>query len=458
MALTAVLALSGGPANPFTLLFLVQITLSAVVLSKAWTWFLGLLSISGFAFLFVAHVTVPILRGTSPDPGLLGSSIWHVDRLCCRRTPDYGPHRAGLRSLRARELEVLRLQDQFNRQEKVTSIASLAAGAAHELGTPLSTIAVAASELARYASAIAHDPQVFADAGIIRSEVERCRVILQGMSAKGAQLGGETPASICLTDLLELVRNGFPEPQRFAIRSRVEDSAAAVIPVETTRQVLAALVKNGLDASAPGNGVELKGTVAEDRIRFTVRDAGSGMTAETLKRVGEPFFTTKGPGRGMGLGTFLVRVFAENLHGSLTFDSEPNLGTTAILEWPTKGNMQIESRSVLIVDDDEVFRTRLGRAFGSRGWETLLAQSGQEAAALAAEHAPDLAVIDLRIGEENGPRMIRANSAKWTQQSILSMLNRWGSIAHRTLRLFEVEAMTMTLSKPVDADQILAII
>jgi len=334
VALTAILALSGGPANPFTLLFLVQITLSAVVLSKAWTWFLGLLSIVGFAFLFVAHITVPMLEGHHQTQGfsahLFGMWIAFVAAallitVLIGRVSE---------SLRAHELEVLRLQDQLNQQEKVTSIASLAAGAAHELGTPLSTIAVAARELAHYAEEVAHDPHVFADANVIRSEVDRCRIILQGMSAKGAQLAGETPASISLMDLLEQVRKGFPETQRASIYASVEDSAAAVIPVETTRQVLAALVKNGLDASVPGNGVELRGAVAEDRIRFTVRDAGSGMSVETLKRVGEPFFTTKGPGRGMGLGTFLVRVFAENLHGSLTFDSEPNLGTTAILEWP----------------------------------------------------------------------------------------------------------------------------
>jgi two-component system, sensor histidine kinase RegB len=107
-----------------------------------------------------------------------------------------------------------------------------------------------------------------------------------------------------------------------------------VLPVVTTRQVLSALVKNGLDANTGEKPVEIAGTVVNGKIRFTVRDFGTGMSAETLKRVGEPFFTTKAAGRGMGLGTFLVRVFAENVRGSLTFDSEPDQGTTAILEWP----------------------------------------------------------------------------------------------------------------------------
>ena len=116
--------------------------------------------------------------------------------------------------------------------------------------------------------------------------------------------------------------------------------------------------------------------------------------------------------------------------------------------------MQIESRSVLIVDDDEVFRTRLGRAFASRGWETLLGESSKHAAALAAEHAPDLGVIDLRIGEENGLDVIR-ELRKVDSTIYLVMLTGWGSIATA------IEAVRggadHYLSKPVDADQILAI-
>jgi two-component system sensor histidine kinase RegB len=334
VALTAVLALSGGPANPFTLLFLVQITLSAVVLSKGWTWFLGVLSILGFGFLFIAHVTLPILEGHHAAQGfsahLFGMWIAFVAAallitILIGRVSE---------ALRAHEVEVLRLQDQLNRQEKVTSIATLAAGAAHELGTPLSTIAVVAKELEHYASESSDDPYVTAEARLIRNGVERCGEILRGMSAKGAQLSGEAPRMIVFEELFEEIRSAFPEALRSAIRTDSPNHVSAVIPVVTTRQVLSALVKNGLDASTAEKSVEISGAIVDGRIRFTVKDSGTGMSTDTLKRVGEPFFTTKPAGRGMGLGTFLVRVFAESVRGSLTFDSEPNQGTTATLEWP----------------------------------------------------------------------------------------------------------------------------
>jgi two-component system sensor histidine kinase RegB len=111
----------------------------------------------------------------------------------------------------------------------------------------------------------------------------------------------------------------------------------AVLPVDSTRKVLAALVQNSLDASA-GAPVELVCEGVDGNLRFTVKDSGSGMSVETLRHIAEPFFTTKTPGKGLGLGTFLARVFAENMDGALIFDSTPGKGTTAILELPLVKN------------------------------------------------------------------------------------------------------------------------
>lgn len=116
--------------------------------------------------------------------------------------------------------------------------------------------------------------------------------------------------------------------------------------------------------------------------------------------------------------------------------------------------METDRQSVLIVDDDEVFRSRLGRAFSNRGWESLLAGSLAEAMSSAKEHAPDMAIIDLRIGDENGLDIVR-KLRNMDPTMYLIMLTGWGSIATA------IEAVRggadHYLSKPVDADQILAI-
>jgi len=93
-------------------------------------------------------------------------------------------------------------------------------------------------------------------------------------------------------------------------------------------------VRNALDSSVEGQWVSLSAECAPGRICFTVQDSGTGMSPEVLARISEPFFTTKGSGRHLGLGTFLVRLFAESLEGHLVFESEVGVGTTAILELP----------------------------------------------------------------------------------------------------------------------------
>lgn len=115
--------------------------------------------------------------------------------------------------------------------------------------------------------------------------------------------------------------------------------------------------------------------------------------------------------------------------------------------------MDFDSRSVLIVDDDENFRTQLGRAFSSRGWEASLAANGEEALTLARETAPDLAIVDLRMVGESGLDVVRQLRAHDSTVFIL-MLTGYGSIATA------LEAVRggadHYMSKPVDADQILA--
>jgi len=334
LLLTALLAFTGGPANPFSLLFLVQITLSAVVLSRVWTWSLGLLSILGFGFLFFWHAPLSMFEGHHASGNfsahLIGMWIAFVAAailisLLVSKVSQ---------TLRNHEQELLRLQSLVARQERVSSLAALAAKAAHEMGTPLGTIAIVAKELERYARDVEANEHVSAEAKLIRSEVERCSHILREMSSQGAELTGETPTLITIDTLLQKLRESFPEPQRNAIQVDVPPELSASLPIETTRQVLSALVKNAFEASSTGQTVHVAGEAEPGVLRFIVKDSGTGMSPEVLDRIAEPFYSTKRPERGMGLGTFLVRVFAEDMGGALIFDSAVNQGTTAILELP----------------------------------------------------------------------------------------------------------------------------
>jgi len=335
LCLTVMLGLTGGSSNPFSLLYLVQITLSAVVLKKTWTWALGVLSTICFGLLFPFHVPAPAFEAHHDlkdlSPHLIG--MWVAFIVAAGLIAFFTGKVSD--DLREREHQVLTLQEQIAKNERLASLATLAAGAAHELGTPLGTIAVVSRELERISAQLPDGDDIREDAKLIRSEVERCRLILQRMSVEGAEPMGEAPRRILLTELLDETLLLFSESQRASVRLNVPDTGVAVVlPVQATTHSLAALIKNALDASVDDGNITIRAERRSSLITFSVADSGEGMPDHILRRIAEPFFTTKAPGKGMGLGTFLVRTFAERLGGDLSFESAPGKGTTARLDLP----------------------------------------------------------------------------------------------------------------------------
>lgn len=340
LALTTVFHWTGGPTNPFTLLYLVQITLSAVILNKAWTWALGLLSTVcyGLLFLLAAGAETHGAHGISDTMARHVTGMWFAFALAAGVLTFFIGQVS--ETLQRRQREVLALQRQVARQERLASLVTLAGGAAHEMGTPLGTIAIAAREIERCTEGGDGSEAVAGDARLIRSQVERCRAILEDMSAKGAEPLGEAPSRVRIGELFRDVVSEIPAAVRERVRADVEAGEEILTFRAGLTQALAALVKNGLDASGHGQAVELRAENTGGMVTFAVRDEGEGMDAETAARVAEPFFTRKAPGAGMGLGGFLVHLFATRAGGDLRFDSAPGEGTTAYLRLPADGGAQ----------------------------------------------------------------------------------------------------------------------
>jgi two-component system sensor histidine kinase RegB len=335
LCLTLILAATGGPTNPFSLLYLVQITFSAVMLRSAWTWALGIVSVLLFGLLFAVSTTVPAFQTHNPSGEL---SLHLIGMWIAFATAailiSYFVAKVS-EEARQKEQELLSMQKQLAKNERLASLVTLSAGAAHEIATPLSTIAISAKEIERYATS--NDPQLIEDAKLIRSEVERCRLILERMGAQGADPFGEAPSPIDLQELLSKIRDKFPDQsQRIELKVDSETQPCS-IPVRATVEALSALVKNALDASPRGQPVFIGAQSTRKQIRFVVQDQGIGMPPDVIDRVAEPFFTTKPPGQGMGLGAFLAHLFAQRLGGNLSFESTQGSGCTAIMELPVTG-------------------------------------------------------------------------------------------------------------------------
>ncbi len=333
LLLTALLYFSGGPANPFSVFYLVHVTIAAVALGMRWAGVVVVLSVLSYAALFFEHVNVPAMEhahhsGTAFSVHLQG--MWFALTIAASLIAYFVTRVSG--ALRAREVELLRTQRLAARNEKLASLSTLAAGAAHELGTPLGTIAIAAKELER--SIRSAPDEAVADARLIRDELERCRAIVSRMSASAGQSIGELPAPTTTGAVLAALRDRMGDTALSGVDVQLEE-ASFEAPVQGLVQVLSNLVQNALHATPDGGTpVVLMSDVVGGTVRFTVVDRGHGVARADLDRVGEPFFTTKPPGQGMGLGLFLARAFADRHGGQLVFSSEEGKGSRVTLELP----------------------------------------------------------------------------------------------------------------------------
>ena len=223
------------------------------------------------------------------------------------------------------------------RSEHLASLATLAAGAAHELSTPLATIAVASRELERQAQRLSETLPLVEplkeDARLIRTEVDRCQVILDAMSGRASEGVASAADPLPADAIANLVRSRLSDEHRSRLRVSIESGAPVpAAPGAAMVQAISSLLRNAFDASDPTSDVSLRFEQRGGMVRIEVRDRGAGMSPEVLRRAGEPFYTTKPAGHGMGLGLFLTRTFAERSGGALYFDTAD--GTTAVLEIP----------------------------------------------------------------------------------------------------------------------------
>jgi two-component system sensor histidine kinase RegB len=341
LALTALLYFAGGPENPFVVFYFVNLSLAAVILPARSAWWLVGIALLGIAFLFAVHFPVPELRDVRPLGGLLANlpTTLQTQGLLvalagCASVVVYFIT-CLTRELRQREAELRSAEQQRARSQRLEALATLAAGAGHELATPLGTIAVVAKELTRHLEGADVPASVLEDVALIRGELDHCRGILDRLSANAGQAVGEEVSPVTVGDLVDEVLHGLRRRARVerAVLPAVETRSIRV-PLEALAQALRGVVRNALDATDLDGVVQLSATHEDGWLRLIVRDSGPGMPPEVLARAGDPFFTTKEPGKGMGLGLFLCRSVVERLGGTLELRSPPGEGMTVVVRLP----------------------------------------------------------------------------------------------------------------------------
>lgn len=349
VSLSTLLYWTGGPNNPFCLFFFVNLSLAGVLLPRSTAIAFHFLGTICFGFLLFAHHPLEILADSGSLPSIYSAGrgdLRHfglfVAFLTCSSVIVYFMTRL-TGELRQHELDLLHAQAQRSKSEKYEALGTLAAGAAHELSTPLSTIAVVAKEAESMGRSYDLPEELAEDLSLIRSEVDRCRRILNRMAVGAGQVIGETFGQVTperlLQDVLVELQKVISDPVQLDLD--VPSTAETIqLPPIAVAQALRALVKNALDAVPARGPVRLVSQLGSQWC-LKIVDQGPGMPEEIRQRVSEPFFTTKSPGNGMGLGVFLARSVIERLGGRLVIESQSRVGTTVTVYLPRQQREQV---------------------------------------------------------------------------------------------------------------------
>ncbi len=346
LQLGLLLYLTGGLENPFSFLFLVPVTISATSLTMRWTMWLGLMAFGSATFLAFQHYPLPWLPGQKLElPEVYIGGMWAAivcgvvfSAIYARRIAD-----------EARQMSVALSATEMvlAREQRLSALDGLAAAAAHELGTPLATIALVAKELKRELPGQGPHTE---DIDLLISQTARCRVILARLANREAQtdeMYQRTTLLVMIEDLIAPLR-GSDVVIAVTSSAGLSDKALQTEPALKRNPGitygLGNLLENAVDFAETRVEVDARWTPGQ--VSITVRDDGPGFHENIFDRLGDPFVTTRPgygeetgePGRheGMGLGFFIAKTLLERSGASVSLANRPapEHGAVVHVVWP----------------------------------------------------------------------------------------------------------------------------
>jgi two-component system sensor histidine kinase RegB len=331
LMLTVQLYLSGGATNPFISLYLLQVTLGAVLLSGWRVW--AMVAITTACFVGLDVFSKPLPLPMTLERGLATPQMQAV--LVC-----FVLNAALLvtfitsisRNLRERDAHLASLRQRAAEEEHIVRMGLLASGAAHELGTPLATLAVILGDW-QHTPAFSADPELRQDIGEMQAQVQRCKSIVSGILLSAGEARGEwseeTTIRTFLDKLVEEWRSIHPGATLEYDNRFGQD--APMVSDSALKQMIFNVLDNAHEASA--NWLRLAVERTADTLRLTVTDAGPGFAPGMLAHVGKPYRSSKGrPGSGLGL--FLAVNVARTLGGHLSAGNRPGGGAIVTISLP----------------------------------------------------------------------------------------------------------------------------
>lgn len=322
--LALLLYLAGGATNPFILLLLLPLTIAAATLSARYTWSMAAVVVACFGALMLIYKPLPHFHITYSGEFTLKSAGMVLGFALSVGIIVAFVIRMG-NALRERERLLAEAREALLRDQHIVSLGTLAVGAAHEIGTPLATMAVLAGELQ-------HEhrdrPDLVEKLRILREQVERCKVSLSGMLCSAGKERAESGYSVALDDYLRDVTQQWRRIRpgiEFSFSWEGRQPGLGIMAQQTLSQAIINLLNNAADAGS--EGLEVVARCDERVLRLAVHDRGQGVSAQTQSNAGRRVFSTKPEGRGLGL--FLTQAVVSRLGGVLRLSNRTGGGACA---------------------------------------------------------------------------------------------------------------------------------
>ena len=325
-ALSALLYFSGGSTNPFVSLYLLPLTITAAVLPWVYTWLMAATTIGFYSLLVFKHVPLPHDHNQHMSEfDLHVSGMWLAFVLSTTLISWFVVKMSG--SIRERDKDLSEIREQALRDEQLIALGTMAAGAAHELGTPLATMAIVSKEIQ---NDHIENQDLQKSMRILRDQINQCKHTLTELLADAGQsrtedASGQT-VDLFLQDILEKWRLMRPTV-KFTYVCNGNLPAPSIINTQPLSQSILNLLNNAADASIEtsiinsSTGISVENIIINSdwnkkELRLEILDFGKGLSEEALERAGQAFFTSKDE-HGFGIGLFLANANIERYGGSV---------------------------------------------------------------------------------------------------------------------------------------------
>lgn len=312
------------------------------------------------------------------------------------------------------------LRNQVQRDDKLRVSATLISGVAHEINNPLTAIIGYGEDLA------SDDAEIRQHAAkIVQEQASRCRAIVKRMSAIGRRQMLSSRSFRAAERIQRVVDGMRPQLEEAGVQIVVDvpEQLHLVADIAGFEQVLTNLVGNAIQVSDPGQSIEVAVVPGQDGARMTVRDHGPGVPVEDRSRIFEPFWTTKRPNRGTGLGLAVVDAIVHAHSGTLQVEDADGGGAVFSVLWPWRTPSASETPMppvseealadleedckygrLLVIDDEKLVRATIRRHAETHGWEVEDVDSAEDALSRLMQDASsyDAIVCDMRMPGMSG--------------------------------------------------------